>query len=856
MAGDTIKNATALGSTAATSAATGGASNLTAAEQAAIAAIPLPAGSQNLTQQQWTELLKQNAEKIKTQQLEKQTRQAAGPIWQSGLDGTGGDAPNVVTPNVLRNYTNYTYNLSWHILTNEQFNSMVKNPSDYAPKNVLVASAGAMIKNRVPEFREDFYFDGLSLTTIIGLNARSRESNAIDLNFNIVEPYGCSLLDKLIEVTQRLVTGSADKGNYLTMPYMLQIDFFGYDDKGSPQKINHTKYLPIKLIEMKVKPDASGTRYQIRAVPYHHQIYRQSIGVIPANLEITAKDLKRLFTATGQDNLSTTVKTAQQNANQVREQAIQNYTRGREASGQDTKSPEAQAEIRAAGDSVYATELSAVNKQIINVASVGDALNNWNNFLVKEKLIEKPDQFVFEFAEEIGNSPLVLEKKQTEKKQAPGTTNEDIKQGKAPTQGAKSAISNSSIYAVADSQNMYRVNAGSSIVNLIDLCVRNSEYIRKQIKDANDRAAESANKDSRDSTNAGDDTPLKWFKITAEVTNLGDFDRIRNEFSKTITYRINIYEVTNVKYPFVTQKKAIKWSKEYNYFYTGKNSDVVGVDINFDTMFYTAVSTNPNRFKETNQVPDFLNTAQADKKSDLCCQTGVPFPKQHRPIVQLADLTAAGYATRDAKTMAVSDLTNSLMNNSRGDMLSLKLEIIGDPDFIKQDDLFHTRTAGAAKVNNSIGTDDGQINVKLNFKLPHDWTREKGLLTPSTDTVFDGLYRVLRVDSNFERGIFKQSLEMIRLYDDEADLARRNQQATDYSNSGVDESGEAAADNSGIVVNGPVEDGDLKDDYGKSLSGVTNNIEPQSLSDELPPLGNPIVVAPAPVLNLDITGDQ
>jgi hypothetical protein len=350
------------------------------------------------------------------------------------------------------------------------------------------------------------------------------------------------------------------------MPYMLQIDFLGYDEKGAPKKLaDHTKYLPIKLIEMKIKPDASGSRYQIKAVPYHHQIYRQTIGVIPANFEITAKDINRLFKATGQDNLSDTIKSAQQNANQVRAQTMQNLTRDL-ADSLKSKDPESQAAIRAAGDSAYNRELSALNKQVINVASIGDGLNTWHKFLVKEKLHEKPDEFSFEFADEIGNSPLVLEKKQTEKKQAPGSKNEDIKDGKAPTQGAKSAISNSSIYAVADAQNMYRVNAGTSIINLIDLCVRNSEFIRQQIKDANDQAASGANKDSRDANSSGGGQPLKWFKITAEVTKLGDFDRIRNDFSKSITYRINIYEVTNVKYPHVTQKKAATWDKEYNYF--------------------------------------------------------------------------------------------------------------------------------------------------------------------------------------------------------------------------------------------------------------------------------------------------
>ena len=155
-------------------------------------------------------------------------------------------------PNPLHAYPSYTYGISLHALSAIEYNDVVKSPKSYRPKHVLIASAGRRdnIGGTFPRsefFNEDFYFTNLNMTTVIGLNARSRATNAITVNFSINEPYGITLLNRIIDVADSLSTA-----NYIDMPYLLQIDFFGINDAGEIVGIipGHTKYIPIKLIKM------------------------------------------------------------------------------------------------------------------------------------------------------------------------------------------------------------------------------------------------------------------------------------------------------------------------------------------------------------------------------------------------------------------------------------------------------------------------------------------------------------------------------------------------------------------------------------------------------------------------------
>jgi hypothetical protein len=133
-----------------------------------------------------------------------------------------------------------------------------------------------------------------------------------------------------------------------------------------------------------------------------------------------------------------------------------------------------------------------------------------------------------------------------------------------------------------------------------------------------------------------------------------------------------------------------------------------------------------------------------------------------------------------------ADLSKSLIIDARGDMLELELKIIGDPHFIKQDDVFYSRpTTGqnaALTPNKSLYMDIGELYVFVNFLSPVDYNEEKGLAeVRANDTLgresdiaaknigysnFSGVYKIISVDSIFSRGKFEQILRMAKvLYD-------------------------------------------------------------------------------------------
>ena len=92
------------------------------------------------------------------------------------------------TPNVLHQYPTYTYGLSLHVLSQQGYRRMIETPKNFRPSQTLISSASRYQDRRAPEFTDDFYFDDLRMTTVIGLTKSNRGSNEIDVNFTTVMP--------------------------------------------------------------------------------------------------------------------------------------------------------------------------------------------------------------------------------------------------------------------------------------------------------------------------------------------------------------------------------------------------------------------------------------------------------------------------------------------------------------------------------------------------------------------------------------------------------------------------------------------------------------------------------------------
>ena len=110
-------------------------------------------------------------------------------ILEIGVNQT--ETPTV-GKNLLHQYASYTYNLSLHMLSKADFNQMGRDPdSNWVPSKTLIAGAGKYGVpgfNRDKNFLDDFYFDNLKMTTIIGSTAGNQGTNAVELSFTIIEP--------------------------------------------------------------------------------------------------------------------------------------------------------------------------------------------------------------------------------------------------------------------------------------------------------------------------------------------------------------------------------------------------------------------------------------------------------------------------------------------------------------------------------------------------------------------------------------------------------------------------------------------------------------------------------------------
>ena len=211
-------------------------------------------------------------------------------------------------PNPLHEYATYTYGITLFILSKDDYKQLQEAEADslssWRPTNALISSGGrkwsdesfegAEILNRNPEFNDDFYFDSLRMQTVVGMNSRGRGTNAIDISFTVIEPYGMTLLDRLIVAAVDPRVGSK---NYLEQPYLLQIDFFGSKALGEMvTPIPHlTKRIPIKLIEMKIKASTKGAEYAIKAIPFNHSALQETVNTTPANFEVAAATVGDFF---------------------------------------------------------------------------------------------------------------------------------------------------------------------------------------------------------------------------------------------------------------------------------------------------------------------------------------------------------------------------------------------------------------------------------------------------------------------------------------------------------------------------------------------------------------------------------
>lgn len=141
--------------------------------------------------------------------------------------------------------------------------------------------------------------------------------------------------------------------------------------------------------------------------------------------------------------------------------------------------------------------------------------------------------------------------------------------------------------------------------------------------------------------------------------------------------------------------------------------------------------------------------------------------------------------------MTALDATKSILTEATGDMINVNLEIIGDPLFIKQDDIFYQQSvkktkfkSGRVTPNGSFITDTGEVYVKLEINSATDLDQSTGNYDIN-DSLFNGIYKVIQVESKFADGKFTQVLNLVRLFDQDIDEESTDDSAEERAESTV-----------------------------------------------------------------------
>jgi len=689
--------------------------------------------------------------------------------------------------NLLLEYADYTYSLSLHIIPPKKYNDMVLTPgyvyntmwdpfftssskksgvrkitkeewdrgvaiTDASTGNtgtlqglvgtVLISSAGRRGDqyNRHPAFKEDFYFENLTMKTIVGMNVRTKNTNAIEMSFTIVEPYGVTLLDRLLEVTKQIGTKS-----WMQIPYMLQVDFLGNNSAGEllTPIPNQTKYIPIRILACKINISTKGAEYQIQAMPFGQQAFTESIGSTPAILEVQASTVGEFFSSKGNAGQASSIIAVQQLDKERLDGIYKEVAAEKKKTNPDDKRV---ADLQSKAESV--TKDLAKTPYI--VGSYAAAMNSYQSQLATTGHSQHAEIYEFDIHPDIAKSKIVIPKTTT----SASTTMTD------PVKALRNNAKMSNV-GIDQSKSGFSINAGTSIIEVINMVMRASDLVRDQIYDP----ATDAKKITKDKND-----PMAWFKITSTVELL-EFDSIRDTYSKKITYHIMPTAIFNTKFPNAPKSEPKSVTKQYHYMYSGRNDSIIDFSLDFDTMFYTAITADRSKIQQTEvqqENPD--GTRQLLNNSTGSVQIT---NHQIKLVSGHADIPRA--ANPDSKAALVTDFYKSTLSSSRGDMINVKLKILGDPEFIKQDDIFfNPRTnpdQNSGKLidkNGSIMFDSAERFVLLTFNTPVDVDPESGLMVVDskyTTSAFSGIYKIITVDNEFTGGAFTQTLDLIRIFE-------------------------------------------------------------------------------------------
>jgi len=361
------------------------------------------------------------------------------------------------------------------------------------------------------------------------------------------------------------------------------------------------------------------------------------------------------------------------------------------------------------------------------IKSLKDALNRANATLA-EKAGVQPDTYDFVLNDGIGDNAVVnKEKIALNKLPKSNPTKEDYDKGR---QGD---------ITLKIDKNVFNFQTGTKITEVIKKIIENSDFMR-----------------------AGGGA--KYIKFDADV-QFGDYINSKNDYQKNITYIVSEYPISGAEY--VGEKISFTYSpannivKEYNYFFTGQNQDILNLDLDYKAAFFLPVNAGSAQYTDVEQ--DIMDAAAASDAGNGNSAGNLPVkdlgnqpskPAFLRPKVYhvrgIANRQNSSGNTGEVELIDITNYVERIFDN-HVDMLKINLTIVGDPDWIWN-----------GKASDGIDLSK-ETHYKLTFNSPMSDYNASGGFGSAGSAEFTGSYKILSVMSELKQGKFTQVLESIKI---------------------------------------------------------------------------------------------
>ncbi len=277
-----------------------------------------------------------------------------------------------------------------------------------------------------------------------------------------------------------------------------------------------------------------------------------------------------------------------------------------------------------------------------------------------------------------------------------------------------------------------------------------------------------------------DDGMVEYFNIRVQVTNKEVINSKTKKPNQTYDYivtpfRIHFTAIPNTENIKVDEKKLKRSTlREYNYIYTGLNTDVRNFRLNFNNLYFEAIPADMGK-KDT---PSSKVAARPGNKSERTYKenppdstSSVPESSQRTDPAATSVLPPSGYNAglpkNDPYSVMARGMHEKLINSTN--LLTGELDIIGDPLYLVTGGITNQTPAMVSYIETSDGEAAhirGQVLIAINFRNPIDIKSfENGgmMYFDSNRIPFSGVYQVLDVKSSFKDGQFLQKLNITRV---------------------------------------------------------------------------------------------